>query len=70
MTKIIETLLHIKVSQWLLVAMMAGGGVILMVTAWRLWATPSSINGAEASVILGIIGAGGLVFGIFERLNK
>lgn len=70
MGKIIQKVLHIRVSQWLLVAMMAGGGVVLGVTAWRLFATPSSINASEATVILGIIGAGGAVFGVFERLNK
>lgn len=70
MAKLIKNLLHITISQWLMVAMMAGGGVILAIAGWRLLCPDVPLNAAEASVIIAVVGGGGLVFAIYERLRK
>lgn len=71
MAKIIEKAMQAEISKWLLVAMMAGGGIILGITGWRLL-NPNTLqlNSAEASVIIAVVGAGGLVYTIYEKLNK
>lgn len=71
MAKIIEKMLHVTISQWLLVAMMVGGGVILGIAGWRLL-TPDTaqLNAAEATVIVAVVGGGGLVYSLYERLNR
>lgn len=70
MAKIIEKMLHVTISQWLLVAMIAGGGVILGIAGWRLLNPTPPLNAAESAVIVAVLGGGGLVYMLYERLNR